>query len=940
MRRAIAVALGLATALLLVRGIAGASEAAGPVHLVHDFFPGEFVGDPPPEQLTRLGKELFFVATDLDSDHSVWRTDGTAAGTARVPLPGEAGTFGSVTTLGSLGGRLLWMAGSQASPDAALFAAAERGDGVRLLTFPSGAAMPQIVGERLYLLSCAGSQCAFWSTDGTAAGTAPVAALAGRSPDPGTLETLAGRWLIFREGPALLAYDVTRNEVLRLLDGPGVGALYPVGETLFIINGKGDNQRLWASRLDAPRATLLFSSPGIGIAGWRDGRLYFADDDGQDNGRLWSTDGRLAGTYPYSGVRVETFSLLADQLGPVGPGGSRTLIPMPGYYYGALLAADENKRRLEVVLPVCRGKYPCLGRRQSTVTLAGGVGFEDADDRLARSDGTPEGTFYGSGLREIKPETFAAVDGRLVLGATRGGVRQLWETDGTAAGTRALSDGTRDQPFDPQGPPISYNGALFVAAERKPAGQQLWRVAGGRTAPVTALRHLASGSVPFEAFPAGGSVLIEGGELDGWLGVGPDGTVESLPDFENACDQIFPPAPCPNPVTPLAARAVYAHGAELWSTDGTAAGTLPVTGGDGTPFEAAALGRWGDRALVLSDGGGISSTDGTSGGTRLLAEVPTDLDHLDQYQWIVPPAPFGASAVLFRRAPGGEDGSKVLEVWRTDGTQAGTLLLASTPFPDDYSYYVTPVEAGGRFFFRFGGTLWMSDGTPAGTRPLPQQPPGGTFALAASGGILYAGAGYLGGDEAPETLWAIDPATLAATLLGTFPSVSQGFVNGELGQTLDGALLFGVFGPRGNESVWVTTGTAASTHRLGDLLAGLTEEDFFTVGGRRYFAACEAEHGCELWSADRLGGDLQRVTDLWPGPRGSDPEILWAGDGSALFAATEPTVGRELWRLDPAALARAAAPAPAKLLAPLRRQPARKGRAARRPGPLPGRERP
>jgi ELWxxDGT repeat protein len=592
MRRVIPAALWVAWVLFLVQGSVGAApgEPAGPVQLVHDFFPGEFEGNGPLPQFTRLGRTLFFVADDRETGQGVWRTDGTAAGTQQVPVTGVSGSFEDATILGTLGGRILWLAGPSAvSGETALLSAGEEGDGALLASFSSGS-RPKILGERLYFLRCADTGCAVWSTDGTAAGTAPVPALVGRNADARALETLADRWLIFWDGPALLAYDLKRNETLHLLETGAVYVdLYPVGEALFVRTAIDDNSgatlRLWASRLDAPRARLLFTSKDIGVAGWRDGRLYFAPY----NGRLWSTDGRPEGTFPYSGVRVESFSLLADQLGPIG---SKTLIPMPGYYWGGLLAADETKRELSVVLPVCSGKYPCLASRQSAVTVAGGLGFEEVNGLLARSDGTPEGTVLGSGLRYVDPKTFGVVDGRLVLGARRQGVEQLWETDGTAAGTRSLSDGTRDRPFRVQGPPISYNGALFAAAERKPVGQQVWRIESGRTTAMTDLRHLASGIDPRQAFPAGARTVLSGTAIYDWVGAGGDGTVEMLPDVENPCDQILSPDACPNPPLQVGGRLLFGKASEedlsrsLWSTDGTAAGTAPrpsCSGGSGSP---------------------------------------------------------------------------------------------------------------------------------------------------------------------------------------------------------------------------------------------------------------------------------------------------------------------------------------------------------------------
>ena len=905
LRRAGLLCIGLASALFLNRGsvIAGAVPA-GPVHLVHDFFPGEFAGDRPLPQLTRLGETLFFVATEFEAGQTVWRTDGTAAGSHRVPIAGASGLLDDAKIISAVGGRIFWSARPAADPERrALLAAGESGDAA-VLTPCLAAAKP--LGQRLFFLSCNAGEHGIWSTDGTAAGTGPVPGLAGQSDGAGSLDTLAGQWLVFSRGSALLAWDMARDRVLRLLEGREIGTIQPTGETLFIITGDKNalRQRLWASRLDAPRALQLYAAAEIRVAGWRDGRLYFGPlaDSVDSSVRLWSTDGTRAGTRPYTGLRPDAFGFLAGQLGAIG---STTLVPMPGYYSGGLLAADETKREVREIVSACKGKYPCLASSMSEVTLIGGQAFEEINHRLVRTDGTAEGSVFGSGLVRVDASSLGAVEGHLLLGAIRQGVQQLWETDGTATGTKALSDGTRDRPFRVQGPPISYNGALFVAADRKPVGQQLWRIAGGRTEPVTDLRHLATGVSPFQALTVGGRTLLVGAESYGWNSVAEDGSVESITDYYDVCAQAFDP--CPTPTIAVGRRRVFSKGFEsgLWTTDGTAAGTVPVTVPEGGILEPAALGPLGEGALVLTRSGGLWSSDGSpEGGSRFIAQLPFNPNHPERFQPVFAPVALGASTFLFRRAPGpGGPGTAVLEIWRTDGTAAGTLRLASTPFLDTYSSELSPAVVGGRLFFRFGGTLWTSDGSVEGTHPLPAQLPGGTFALAAGSGTLYAGAGYQDADEEHETLWAIDPATLAASLLGTFPRVSDGGVGANLGSVLGDTLFFGVGDPQGEtpEKVWLTEGTAASTRPLPDPLSSLTAAAFFTLGDRRYFAACEAEHGCELWSAGRLGETLQLVADLWPGSRGSDPEILAADGKSLLFAAIEPATGRELWKLDVAA---------------------------------------
>ncbi|HTG36487.1 MAG TPA: hypothetical protein VLB76_26515 [Thermoanaerobaculia bacterium] len=760
----------------------------------------------------------------------------------------------------------------------------------------------------MFFLSCNASEHGIWSTDGTVAGTGPVPGLAGQTDGAGSLETLAGRWLIFSKGSALLAWDVARDRVLRLLDGQVIGWLFPVGETLFFFTSDRHTlrQRLWASRLDSPRATQLFAAAEFNVAGWRDGRLYFGvlADRRDDTVQLWSSDGTLRGTRAYTGLRPDAFGFLADQLGAIG---LTTLIPAPGYYYsGNLIAADETTHELREIVRVCRGKQTCKSSSMSDVTIIGDQAFEAINRHLVRTDGTAEGSIFGSGLVRVDAASLGVVEGHLLLGAMRQGVQQLWETDGTAAGTKALSDGTRDRPFRVQGPPISYNGALFVAAERKPLGQQLWRIAGGRTEPVTDLRHLATGISPSQALSLGDRVLLSSFHDFRWIAIAGDGSMEAIPEYNESCSPSF--EPCPTPTIAVGRRRFFITGFDsaLWSTDGTAAGTAPVTVPDGRILDSAALGRLGDGALVLTRSGGLWSSDGSpEDGSRFIAQLPFNPNHPERFLPVFAPVALGASTFLFRRAPGpGGPGTAVLEVWRTDGTAAGTLRLASTPFLDTYSSELSPAVVGGRLFFRFGGTLWTSDGSAEGTHPLPAQLPGGTFALAAGSGTLYAGAGYQDADEEHETLWAIDPSTLTASLLGTFPRVSDGGVGANLGSVLGDTLFFGVDNPQGQapEKVWLTEGTAASTRPLPDPLSSLTAASFFTLGDRRYFAACETGHGCELWSAGRFGETLQLVADLWPGSRGSDPEILAVDGKSLLFAATEPSTGRELWKLDVAAV--------------------------------------
>jgi ELWxxDGT repeat protein len=548
----------------------------------------------------------------------------------------------------------------------------------------------------------------------------------------------------------------------------------------------------------------------------------------------------------------------------------------------------------------------------SPITFAaGGQAFEWIDRSLWHSDGTPEGTRRLRELTRPDPASFSVVDGRLVLGAQNlKGEKRLWATDGTAAGTEALSDGGGDRPFEVQGPAVALGGALITAAARSPVGQQLWRIADGRTAPLTALRHLASGIYPYYAFPFGGGRVILGGR-DGWTGVTPQGVALHLRDDigNYLCNRDG--TDCTGPPLAVGQRLLFVEAStgRLKSTDGTAAGhrNLPLEDADGVVNVVASLGPFRDRAVILGNLGGVWTSDGTPAGTRFVTRLPPEPVSGAPGLTVGTPIAAGAVSYLFRRLPDADDDTRsALELWRTDGTAAGTLRLAAIPFDKESAPDPAPSPVGGKLFFRVLGVLWVSDGTAAGTRALPDQLPGGTFALAAGATRLYAGAGYLNADG-PQTLWAIDPATLAATKVASDRQIGEGYPTYPLGSVVGDTLFFKAQNPGGVTRWRRTEGTPESTVRLPDFLARNTQHDFVTAGGRRYFTACDAAHGCELWQTDRLGEDTRLVQDLWVGPRSGDPEILAVAGNTLWFAGTEPTVGRELWTLDLPAGAQATA---------------------------------
>jgi ELWxxDGT repeat protein len=162
------------------------------------------------------------------------------------------------------------------------------------------------------------------------------------------------------------------------------------------------------------------------------------------------------------------------------------------------------------------------------------------------------------------------------------------------------------------------------------------------------------------------------------------------------------------------------HGDELWVTDGTSAGTKMVSdinpGADGSGAlrtASSAVNFGGTLYFSAWDGTspGLWRSDGTAVGTKLVASVDA-----------------GGLAVVGDTLffSGGRRAQTGYELWRSDGTTAGTTLVRDIwPGRDSMG---RPNEAdpeqltnvGGTAFFTaddgiHGRELWRSDGTTAGT---------------------------------------------------------------------------------------------------------------------------------------------------------------------------------------------------------------------------------
>jgi ELWxxDGT repeat protein len=258
---------------------------------------------------------------------------------------------------------------------------------------------------------------------------------------------------------------------------------------------------------------------------------------------------------------------------------------------------------------------------------------------------------------------------------------------------------------------------------------------------------------------------------------------------------------------------------DLWRSDGTVEGTVPLTQGLSLAIDASA------------------------------GEPPTSL--------AVP-----ESGLVFFSA-GAESAQPDYELWATDGTAEGTRLVKDVN-PAGPSNPGHMAALGGQLFFLVeapqGRELWRSDGTPEGTERVESLPQldGGKVVLARAGDALF----LLAETATGVRLWRNDGRWTSDLL--DFPAFRL------LGHAAAGRHFFVAIGDEGSEDKLLF----AASGDLGD--PGIPVQvlktsspgtfDLFAFGDGVLFALSETGTGLEPWLSDGTAEGTRRIADLCPGP--------------------------------------------------------------------------
>jgi len=408
--------------------------------------------------------------------------------------------------------------------------------------------------------------------------------------------------------------------------------------------------------------------------------------------------------------------------------------------------------------------------------------------------------------------------------------RELWKTDGTVVGTKMVKnicwEGGSSNPENL----TNVNGTLFFTCRPEQYGYpELWKSDGTEAGTVMIVKFVGQ-LHPWCCFVAVDDMLYFGGYDDGM------------------------------------------HQFEVWKSDGTATGTVMVkdvnpdqtwsefpyflTGINGTLYFAESDGR-------DNHGNELWTSDGTETGTVMVKDIAPGYDSRDYAISSYPSMLTNANGTAYFRVGPYVGGG---ELWKSDGTEAGTVLVKFIGGPDISISSTTSagrmIGVGTRLFFSgtldaAGYELCVSDGTEAGTVMVKDIRPGSTGSnplyLTDVSGTVY----FLANDwEHGLELWKSDGTELGTTLVRD-----------------------------------IKPGTAGSFSRPD--YDGNPASYLVNVNGTLYFAgADDGVHGKELWKSDGTEAGTVLVRDIVSGSGGSNPQYLTNVNGTLYFVANN-----ELWAI-------------------------------------------
>lgn len=618
------------------------------------------------------------------------------------------------------------------------------------------------------------------------------------------------------------------------------------------------------------------------------GGLAFFVAEGDGTGReLFASDGTPQGT----GIVVDLIEgSPSSQISSLTPLGNEVFFFADSPTGRHVFRSDGTEQGTQIFIAAGSPDFPYIMRGHNGYLYFGSVVLPGGGEHYYSYDGVDFETFYVGST--FDPEMWSG-EGQWFYFEADG--RDLWRTDGTAAGTSFVFDGDIITAFS------AANGTVWFMDRSAPPGTspdpdwELWKTDGTpggtelvKTLDVTFPRHLTAGE---DGCVFSGN--LGGSNYEPFYSDGTEAGTIQLGDLLSGSGS-FPEDFTPFGTSFLFTAAGEDEGRELWITDGTPAGTQTVKDifpGSGTSSPDGLVSLGGEvffRAQSTSDDLELWKSDGTEAGTVQVSDLKTNDSS-------IPLNLASDGAAVWFSATADTVGT---EPHISDGITTAIVSDMAPNFLSDPSEVEFLADLNGKLIFVaddgvHGEELWVSDGTEAGTFLLKDINPFGDISL--FGTVLFDEWLYfIEVRNITFTMWATD-----GTTAGTF-EVDPGREAFQMGVS-NGKLYFGGETPEEGREPYVLHGKFGTPQLLKAIAPGpefsypslyYPVDDVLTV-----FKADHPERGDELFVTDGTEEGTELLVDINPGPDSSSPGAFLTMNGEVFFSAS---IGfnRTIWSTD------------------------------------------
>jgi ELWxxDGT repeat protein len=354
------------------------------------------------------------------------------------------------------------------------------------------------------------------------------------------------------------------------------------------------------------------------------------------------------------------------------------------------------------------------------------------------------------------------------------------------------------------------------------------------------------------------------------------------------------------------------NGRELWRTDGTEANTFMVkdaaingTFQGSTP--ALQFVEYNGKLVYVfnngTNGPELWSSDGTSAGTNMIINLQTAPTFFDPNQ--------EAGAGIFRLAlfdgyiyfHGNKDSMRSL--WKTDGTAAGTTKIKDFMYDPNVQYVDSLKTMGNKMYFfgsdgTTGAELWVSDGTTAGTQLIKdiKAGPGSSYPnqFRMFGNYIYFTADSSTNNLINDSqIWKTDGTTAGTTKVTTGPLTVASFWGMH-----ESKLFYSKYDASFTTIPWVLNTANNDEHYILSPDITSPSENSAYRNGYTYFAAKSAANNTELWKTDGTVTGTTMYQDINPvnpgsfGDEGANGPFTFCGN-YLYFRGNDNATGMEPW---------------------------------------------